>query len=543
MGPMLSIMAGDELATRSSAAHARADRADGVAAGATWLGHPATLVAVLVLLANDHVAKHLWPGPVTGKVSDVAGLFVATPLVALALAAVGLRARAAVAAAVAATGVLFVLIKIDEDAAQVASAMWTAVAGPSRVLADPTDLLATPALGLAWWLGSRCLHRATVNAAADTPMLRRRLGVVVGLPLTLLATSATSYMGPAEVGWVADWNGEVVVDSDWSGPVASADGRGPWRQLSRAEQDALWEANVRDLAQTQACVAPLRTLCYRVAGRQLLVEQSHDAGLTWTPVWEISAGRREFLGRAYGPEAAQGERATHPLASRSIVLRTVYGGHVVVVANGLDGLLVRDIDGVWRRGFPSTTSAAENAPPLTDPWHRITTELLLAGLIGVVALSLGNAVARRRRRLTSPHLWWGRILAVAGMLILLVVRDFPLNLMAVPVGLVLAVAFTPVVLAEAVGIRPRWRSVLLIASAFATAAGIAAPFVGWSAGAPDDYLPAQRLAFVLGAIGFAITLAVPMLPGARPAAPPDDAGDPPWPPAPAAPAVPPVPAN
>ncbi|WP_156325293.1 hypothetical protein [Nonomuraea sp. SBT364] len=39
-----------------------------------------TVVAALVLLLNDHLLKHAWPGPVTGKLSDVAGLVVAPPL-------------------------------------------------------------------------------------------------------------------------------------------------------------------------------------------------------------------------------------------------------------------------------------------------------------------------------------------------------------------------------------------------------------------------------------------------------------------------------
>lgn len=42
-----------------------------------WLCHPVTVAGVLVLLINDHLLKHTWPGFVTGKLSDVAGLVVA----------------------------------------------------------------------------------------------------------------------------------------------------------------------------------------------------------------------------------------------------------------------------------------------------------------------------------------------------------------------------------------------------------------------------------------------------------------------------------
>ena len=42
--------------------------------------HPVNLIAMLVLGLNDHWLKAAWPGLVTGKLSDVAGLVV-LPLV------------------------------------------------------------------------------------------------------------------------------------------------------------------------------------------------------------------------------------------------------------------------------------------------------------------------------------------------------------------------------------------------------------------------------------------------------------------------------
>jgi hypothetical protein len=73
------------------------------------------LVAVFVLLLNDHLFKQVWPGFVTGKLSDVAGLVVAPPLVALVLA------RRADLGGVLGTGVLFVLVKATDAGAEGAS--------------------------------------------------------------------------------------------------------------------------------------------------------------------------------------------------------------------------------------------------------------------------------------------------------------------------------------------------------------------------------------------------------------------------------------
>jgi hypothetical protein len=36
--------------------------------------HPIVLLAIGILLINDHVLKSAWPGAVTGKLSDIAGL-------------------------------------------------------------------------------------------------------------------------------------------------------------------------------------------------------------------------------------------------------------------------------------------------------------------------------------------------------------------------------------------------------------------------------------------------------------------------------------
>ena len=41
---------------------------------------PAFIAAVLLLLANDHLFKAAFPGILTGKLSDVAGLFIAGAL-------------------------------------------------------------------------------------------------------------------------------------------------------------------------------------------------------------------------------------------------------------------------------------------------------------------------------------------------------------------------------------------------------------------------------------------------------------------------------
>ncbi|HWO65502.1 MAG TPA: hypothetical protein VNO31_36255, partial [Umezawaea sp.] len=155
-----------------------------------WVAHPLTVGATAVLLLNDHVFKQAWPGLVTGKLSDVAGLVVAPPVLGL-LLGLFLAERIGAAAAVLLTGVGFALVKLIPAGAEVASAAWSVVNGPSVVLADPTDLVTLPALGLSWWVWCRV---AAAPPLSDGLVFRAR--VVVAVPFAVLAITATS--GPGD---------------------------------------------------------------------------------------------------------------------------------------------------------------------------------------------------------------------------------------------------------------------------------------------------------------------------------------------------------
>ncbi len=141
--------------------------------------HPVALLAIAVLLFNDHVGKYAWPGVVTGKVSDFAGL-VFFPLflvsgveLACATARRGAPPRnRTLAVCVVLTAVVFTLVQLDTPMTALYRVGLGALQWPARAVAaliggralpalapvavwpDPTDLLALPALAIAWWLGS-----------------------------------------------------------------------------------------------------------------------------------------------------------------------------------------------------------------------------------------------------------------------------------------------------------------------------------------------------------------------------------------------------
>lgn len=153
-----------------------------VAPGATLL-HPVALVAIATLVLNDHVLKRAYPGLITGKLSDFAGL-VFFPLFLLSLLELGLgawaRQRAVVLGAVLLTGAVFAWVKtsvLGAETYRVGLGLLQWPFGAARALAsglelpglwrvalarDATDLVALPALGIPLFvaLGRRARTRA-----------------------------------------------------------------------------------------------------------------------------------------------------------------------------------------------------------------------------------------------------------------------------------------------------------------------------------------------------------------------------------------------
>jgi len=134
--------------------------------------HPGAIAAVAVLVANDHWGKAAWPGLLTGKVSDVAGLaFFPLFLQGLVEVGGGRVSRRVLGAACIATAVVFAAVKLSDRAGLAWAwtlgtlqwpflAAWAVVGGETapavravRHAVDPTDLVALPAVGLAWWWG------------------------------------------------------------------------------------------------------------------------------------------------------------------------------------------------------------------------------------------------------------------------------------------------------------------------------------------------------------------------------------------------------
>ena len=106
------------------------------------LGHPLWLAALATLVLNDHVFKAMYPGLLTGKLSDVAGLFIVPALLATLLRIKNVRSLALLTTGV---GVLFAAINVFEPVALLMDQLISLLI-PFHTTTDPTDVLCLPAL-------------------------------------------------------------------------------------------------------------------------------------------------------------------------------------------------------------------------------------------------------------------------------------------------------------------------------------------------------------------------------------------------------------
>lgn len=128
-----------------------------ISLGIDYFVHPLPLLAVSVLILNDHFLKFRFPSALTGKLSDFAGLFF-FPLLLCAiwnlLRNVLRRLRESnpssfsdltfrqLVIAILITDLIFVSVKLNPAIARIYISLLDQIGFPSRVTHDPTDLMA-----------------------------------------------------------------------------------------------------------------------------------------------------------------------------------------------------------------------------------------------------------------------------------------------------------------------------------------------------------------------------------------------------------------
>ncbi|MGD9101443.1 MAG: sialidase family protein, partial [Anaerolineae bacterium] len=308
------------------------------------LKHPLTLASIGLLLLNDHVLKATAPSPLTGKLSDLAGLFffpfLLAAVLSLPLDRLRVSPRRTATLAFGLTSLWFTLIKTWPWANALTVAALTRLLGPSvQIVLDPTDLLALVVLWPAW--------RLWIHLERPSPLKPPGKAAYLALGVASLAMLATS-CDESSVERVMVFEQSVYADLGYDSIARSDNGGQTWTRIRDFEDmpgQILQQLDRRAQLPIIVCDPENTQTCYRVTGTEQ-VQGSQDGGQTWKVVWQVPWGRREFIERFAGTQIC-GTKSD--LAPRDLVLLSQEEGAWLFAAMGNEGVLVRTPQGAWRR--------------------------------------------------------------------------------------------------------------------------------------------------------------------------------------------------
>lgn len=319
-----------------------------------WLGRPWFFAAVALLAMNDQAFKGAWPGWVTGKLSDFAGLVVVATLVSVLVG--GPRGLAL-------AGVGFLALKTVPGVAELVSPLLG-----GTTLRDPYDLLALLVLPP--------LYRVLRRRRRDQATRSRRGWQLVGLVAAVAATSATSAVYEDFVDWVVFDGGGVLALvrlDNYQTPVylRSRDNGQTWVEEAKYI--------VRDPEPPYAFgeVCSSEGVCYRDNKMDSRVLERREIGAkTWRAV------------------------AIFDLSVGGIYVDPIDGDRVALVQR-MEEVVVRTPVGTWQR--TNLVALARQLRPKPDPWAGPRSVALVSGglvLVGgfFIALGIGAERLRNRRR-------------------------------------------------------------------------------------------------------------------------------------------------
>ena len=293
------------------------------------LSHPISIVGIIVVLLNDHWWRRVAPSWFTGKVGDFAWLIFAPFLLALLLAWLMPRREKLVGyAAIVGVGLIFGLAKtVPAFHALTINVLEFLTGWPNVLRMDPTDLIALPALLIAWWIWQQ--------SAARSIRLSDRGWVL--LPLAVFATMADSAQPDFGINCVEQVGNQTLTYVLQSGYYASQDGGLSW---TPSTQEMSKDACGRRPQEIFNSNNPLIRFRFGSDGRQ--IDRTEDGGRTWQTEYvidEMSEAQQVYTERT--------ERGGSPVFSAPLaaVMDATTGN--LIVAAGHQGVAVRTPDGEW----------------------------------------------------------------------------------------------------------------------------------------------------------------------------------------------------
>ncbi len=341
---------------------------------ASALMHPVTLASLGVLLINDLVFKAMWPGAwVPGKLSDLAWMIFAPPVLAyiLSFATLGSRRaqRTAFAAAYVGLPLLYVAFNTFGPVHDVIlhALGWLGGDGPRSPL-DPTDSIVIPfAMLAAIWV-----WRRPPLASKD---MRARLALLTatGAALATVATSFDFVRGVDHVGRTA--SGKVGTNVD-GGHYESVDGGLTWTKTAEdyVPLESRYLAELGEKGQSGI----FSNGDIRITNREILVsgEVAYSFGYLQGRGnrWMQALDKREIESR---------EIATRP---RDFFYDSQSGN--LILAMGLQGVVVISPDGTATR-----IAVGRYSPTDFSFWSKARTFFSSLASWGITVYNTGAALA------------------------------------------------------------------------------------------------------------------------------------------------------
>jgi hypothetical protein len=315
------------------------------------LTHPLTIIAIVVLLTNDHWLRWQHPSWLTGKLGDFVWLIFAPFIAALFFSwliprrlkqheqFVGIISFSLI-------GLWFILGKTEPNVHRLTvSLLETLMNWHDTLRMDSSDLLMLPGLLVGWWIW-RHSH--------ETRLTFRPSAHVV-FALAIMATLANS-PAPANfgLGCIAQRNDELIVSSEGNYYLSifysSEDGGIIWTPLEINNEQV--QSNLREecfkrwLRDDFTVIDPAnQNIQYRFQAGQS-IERSDDGGQTWTIDLDLSElnpdVRRYYHSRKVGEVGANVAADPGPFDA---VFDQTSGN--LVVSMGFDGMLVHPPNGEW----------------------------------------------------------------------------------------------------------------------------------------------------------------------------------------------------
>ena len=353
---------------------------------ASALTHPATVAALVLLLLNDGLFKSLWPDSwVTGKLSDLAWVVFASPLLAFVLSLfLGRRLfgrRMAIITAYVGLPALYAAFNTFEPIHdRILWGLSLVSGGTAGSPLDPSDSLVIPfGLGIAVWV----LRRRPVGR----DRLRVRLALLAAGVATF-ATVATSYpvpgIGVGGVGVAED--GSIVADTDRAKESSfhyrSADGGLTWAQ---DQQSANIKWGILDME------TPRGT--FMIQGSDLLVRTIDEE-----PSVAYSAAYLQNEVNIWVQEHATTRLGLRKIGTRPYGITYDERSGNVIIAMGLQGIVVGSPDGQWRRIAVGRFSPTDFSPPSKSLAMLSATVLWVTTITISVSMTAISIVLAQYRR-------------------------------------------------------------------------------------------------------------------------------------------------